>query len=726
MTQETWVSRAPRDLRALFDPRSVAIVGASDDTAKWGHHLAREVLKAPADRVVHLVNRRGGTVLGLPVVTSLAEVEHPVDLVAITVPVGGFLGALDDALAAGAKAVVAITAGMSEASEEGAALEREVLRRVRAAGTLLVGPNCLGIVDTTTDLFLTSEPFAPGSVAVLSQSGNLVIDLDDLFASRGLGISRFVSLGNQADVTMAEILHALVEHEGTNAAAVYSEDVRDGRSFVAAARAMRAAGKPVVLLAPGRTAAATRGAASHTGSLTSPTRVVDAACRAAGVHRVDTPAEMADLLHGFVGGRRARGPRVAILTDGGGHGAVAADCVAAQDLEVPLLSDGLGAALREGLWDHSTTTNPVDLAGVGEQDPHAYVRGVATLLASDEVDAVLWVGYFGGYALQPGSLGPREVAAARTAAAVIAAQGKPVVVQSIFPASPSVRLLAEAGVPVFRGFAEAARVLAGLCEVGDDVVDVVAVPAPAAPLVDAGYLAARDLLVAAGVPFPALAVARTEDELLVALSSGALRYPVVLKALGVLHKSDAGGVVLRIEDEPALVAAYRSLVARLAPPAVTVEAMADLVGGVEVIVGVRHDPRFGPVTMVGLGGVFTEVLDDVAFALAPVNPATARRLLLSLRGAPLLRGARGSAAVDLDALAEVVAVVSHVGAAHPELDELEVNPVLALPETALALDARAVRAAPSAPSPTGPVSLAAWGRPGPIHPDAASDAPAGS
>jgi acyl-CoA synthetase (NDP forming) len=455
-----------------------------------------------------------------------------------------------------------------------------------------------------------------------------------------------------------------------------------------------------VLLAPGRSAAATRGAASHTGALTSASSVVDAACRAAGVHRVDTPTAMADLLQGLAGGRSARGRRVAVFTDGGGHGAVAADSAAAAGLDVPLLSDALGQTLRAELWEQSTTTNPVDLAGVGEQDPSSYARGVAGLLASDEVDAVLWVGYFGGYAVQPGSLGPREVVAAHEAAAAIVGQPKPVVVHSIFPGSPSVRVLSDAGIPVYRGFSEAASVLAGLCAVPGSAPgaggDSLALPPAASPLADHGYLGARAMLAEAGVRFPALAVVHDEASLRDALRTDELGFPVVLKALGLLHKSDAGGVALGLADEQAVVAAYGDLVERLDPPAVTVEAMADLSRGVEVIVGVRQDPRFGPVAMVGLGGVFTEVLADVAFALAPVSEAAARGMLLSLRGAPLLRGARGRPAIDLDALAAVVAAVSAAAAAHPEIGELEVNPVLALPDGAVALD---VRALPSSAAP---------------------------
>jgi acyl-CoA synthetase (NDP forming) len=609
------------------------------------------------------------------------------------VPVAGFLDAVDDALAVGARAIVAITAGLSEASEEGRALETEVVRRVRAAGAALVGPNCLGVVDTTSSLQLASDTFHSGSVAVLSQSGNVALDIDSLLHERGLGVSRFVSLGNQSDVSLADLMLACADHDGTTEVAVYAEDVRDGRAFVGAARELRARGKAVVLLAPGRSEAAARGAASHTGSLTSPTRVVDAACVAADVVRVHSPGELVDVLVSLAGGRRAYGRRVAVFTDGGGYGAIASDLLESLDLEVPLLSDELGVRLRAAMWEQASPINPVDLAGAGEQDPGSYPRGLAELLGSDEVDSVLWIGYFGGYATLPGSLGPREIAAAHEAVAIIAAQDKPVVMQSMFPHSASIDVMRSGGVPVFRGLAEAARSLASIShEPHPAYGDVLDLPASAAPVTGMGYVETRALLADHGVPFPDLAVVHDEAQLRAVLASGAPAYPVVLKAMGLLHKSDAGGVVLGLRDEESVVAAYRDLVARLDPPAVTVEAMADLSSGVEVIVGVQTDVRFGPVVMVGLGGVLTEVLSDVAFALAPLSEETAERLLRSLHGAALLDGVRGRPDVDVVALARLVSAVAEVAAAHPEIAELEVNPVLVTPEGVVALDARAIPA----------------------------------
>ena len=687
--------QGPRSARldALFGPRTVAILGASADSAKWGHILAQRALSAPGDRTVLLVNRHGGEVLGHPTFPSAVAAAQAhgrsVDLAVLCVPASGFVASVGDAVAAGARAIVAITAGLSETGAEGARLEQEALGIVRRAGAVLVGPNCLGIADTTAGLQLAHAVLPDGDVAVLSQSGNLVLDLAGLLADRGLGVSRFVSLGNQADVGVVDLLHSCVEHDGTRAVAVYTEDVVDGRAFLDAARALRAAGKPLVLLAPGRTEAAVRSAVSHTGSLTSSSMVVDAACAAVGAHRVDHPTQMADLLVALRSPRRMAGRRTAILTDGGGHGAVAADALAAVGLQTPVLTGELTTELEAALWAQATVTNPVDIAGAGEQDVASYARGVRLLLGSDQVDGVLLTGFFGGYSTEQSNLTAPELAAARQIAELVAAQGKPLVVQTIYPDSPASGVLRAAGVPVHRDVDRACAVLAGLVE---PAVAGLAeeLPPVAPPVTDTSYAAARELFGDAGITFPASVSVGDRAGLEAALEHVGL--PAVLKATGRLHKSEGGGVVVGLADAAAVRAAYDDLVRRLAPPAVSVEAMAAAEDGVELVVGGVRDPKFGAIVMVGLGGIFTEVLGDTACAIAPVSADAAQELLLSLRGAPLLLGARGRASVDLAALADVVARVSRLAAAHPELAEVELNPVLAGPDGVLALDARIVLA----------------------------------
>ncbi|WP_405605139.1 acetate--CoA ligase family protein [Streptomyces sp. NBC_01410] len=682
-----------RDLIALFDPKSVAVVGASDDPAKYGHAVAAQALRAPGRRPVHLVNRRGGTVLGRPAATSLTEIGEPVELVVISIPGAGFEATVEEALECGARAIVGITAGFAETGADGLARQQALAARVREAGAVLVGPNCLGIADNTTELYLASDTFAPGGVALLSQSGNLALELQLRMERHGLGFSRFVSLGNQADVTLVDLVEDCARHEPTSAIAVYAEDFGDGRAF---AQAAAAAGKPVVLLTAGRGSASARSAQSHTGALTTSSDVVAAACRDAGVELVATPREMTVVLAARGSGARAFGRRTAVFTDGGGHGVIAADAAEAAGLDVPELGAAAQNRLRELLWEQSAVGNPVDLAGMGEQNPRSYAETVGALLAADEVDAVLMTGYFGGYAASGSGLGgggatlaEGEAEAARELVAHWRARPKPLVVQSMYPQSPSCRTLAGAGIPVFSATEDAARALAAMAASGAAGRPGIApLPPAAVPVRDVGYHAVRGLLADAGVPFPQAREITGEAELLSAADEFA--GPYVLKALHVLHKSDAGGVALRLPDRPALLAAYRKMHARLGAPAYSVEAMVDLGDGIELIVGVNQDPRFGPVAMVGLGGVLTEALNDVAFALAPLPAARAEQLLRGLRSAALLTGVRGRPAVDVAAAAEVIERITTVAAAHPEIAELEVNPLLVRPEGVLALDSRAV------------------------------------
>lgn len=677
-----------RDLSALFDPRSIAVVGASADPAKWGNAVAAQALRGSDRHRVQLVNRRGDDVLGQPTVASVADLEDPVDLAVIAVPEAGFEDAVDGALRKGARAIVAITAGLGEAGPEGRAREAALIARVRAAGAVLVGPNCLGLVDNTTATYLSSNQFAPGGVAVLSQSGNLAIELDRLFTARGLGMSRFVSLGNQADVTLVELIEACASDPETSAIAVYVEDFRDGRGFVEAAAAAVAAGTPVVVLAAGASGAAARGAQSHTGSLTSDSAVIAAACAVAGAALVKTPRELADVLLALRQPAPPRGRRLAVLTDGGGHGVIACDVAESAGFEVPALSSATQALLRDALWGQSNVTNPVDLAGAGEQDPDSYARAFAVLQACDDVDAILMTGYFGGYSSGEDGLtglGPAECGAAKQIAADAGA--KPTAVQSIFPDAPACQVLREGAIPVYAAIEDAARALAAVTLVSPTAT-MAAIPDPGEAVTDTDYTASRTAFAAAGIDFVQARRVRSAEE--VAAAADALRAPYVLKALGLLHKSDAGGVVVGLRTRADLLAAHTRLVDVLDPPAFSVEEMADLSSGVELIVGAQWDPRFGPVVLVGMGGTATEVMRDVTVALAPVDEVEATRMLRRLRTAALLDAYRGRPGVDIAAAAGAVARLSRYAAAHPEIAELEINPLLVSPTGATALDARIV------------------------------------
>ncbi len=635
-----------RDLQPLFDPRSVAILGASNDPAKWGNWLGRGALRGAHRRPVYLVNRNGGEVLGAQAYASMSELPEAPELVVIAVPPAAFEQAVDDALAAGARALIGITAGLGELGGDAAERERQLVGRVRAAGAMLLGPNCLGVFDASSDLGLASNEFPAGSIGLISQSGNLALELGMLARRYGLGFSRFASIGNQADLDLAELVASYAAHEPSRLIAIYAEDFHDGRAFVDAAAA---AGKPIIVITVGATDASVRAARTHTGAMVSGRDQVAAACRAAGAHQVSTPNEMIDLAQALLQPLRLDGRRVAVLSDGGGHGAIACDVAGAAGLELPQLTDRLSAELAAHLPDTAATRNPVDLAGGGEQDFMNYARAARTLLESGEVDGLLMTGYFGGYSQYSEDFADHETEVGREIARAVAESGRPMVAQSMHHDAPPNVALREGGVAVYPTIEAAAAALAALRPLPAPR------GAPALPSdqsggdIDTSYFGARALLESAGVPFVAARRVRTSQQ--AAEAAAEVGYPVVVKALGMLHKSDMGGVVVGIADEDALGWEWGDLEERLAPPEFSVEAMAPLGDGIELILGTQWDGRFGPVVLIGLGGIYAEVLRDYAVSLAPVDEDQAAAMLRSLRGSELLEGARGRKPVDVPAAA---------------------------------------------------------------------------
>ncbi|MEV6238322.1 acetate--CoA ligase family protein [Lentzea sp. NPDC051838] len=630
------------------DPASVAVVGASDDPAKWGHWLARGALSGIARRAVHLVNRSGGSVLSHPTVRSLSELAEAPELVVLAVPAAHVPAVVDEALAVGVRGFVGITSGIDE----------RVIGRIREAGARLLGPNCLGVFDAATSLHLAWGQFQPGSLGVVSQSGQIGLEIAGLAAS-GLGVSRFVSVGNQADVTAAEALLDLVSHDMTTVVGVYLESF--GPGIVAAMSALRAAGKPVVLLTVGSSSAAQEAALSHTGALTSSMDVVDAACRRAGAVRVLTPAALVDLASVLKSGA-PRGRRVGIISDSGGQGAIAADLAVAAGLSVPALSSG---------------RNPLDLAGAGEQDMENYTRAVSALARGGEVDTVVLSGYFGSYGADTPSLESREVSVAAAICSLARETGVLISVHSMCADSAAVRALRAGGVPVQHTIERAVAALGHATRLGTSIQSVEP-QATSAVRYQPGYLAARELL--HFVKFPEAHPVTCAAE----ARATTLRGPYALKADWLAHKSEHGGVRINLTD-PA--AAFEEMESRLGPGTYVLEEMDTRSDAIELIIGAKRDHSFGPVILVGAGGVHAELFKDTAIELAPVTPATAREMLARLVSAPLLSGWRGAPAVDVAALAQVIAQISETLVARPDLAEIELNPVRVGPDGVLAVDA---------------------------------------
>jgi acetate---CoA ligase (ADP-forming) len=699
------VKLGARPVSALFDPASVAVVGASDDPRKWGNWLAQGALRGETHRPAYLVNHRAATILGRRAYASLDELPEAPELVVIAVPGPAIAPTVDAALQAGARALVVISAGAG--GDERDAHDAALAARVRDAGAVLLGPNCLGVLDSGRRLELVPNPLPAGAIGLISQSGNLALELGLMAAPEGLGFSRFASLGNQADLGATDLIDAFAAHDATKVIAVYIEDFRDGRAFARAAAAAVSAGKPVVALAIDRGGAGARAVQSHTGALASDGAAIDSAFAAAGVQRVRTPRELVDAAQALLRSPAARGRRVAVLGDGGGHVSIAAAVATNAGLEVPELSEAAAASLAATLPAAAGVSNPIDLAGAAERDVHVFDRIALDLLGSGEVDALLVTGYFGGYAEYGPETADDELHTAELLGAAVAATGRPAVAQTMYPQGPAAQALRRAGVPVYESVEQAAGALAVLADRGAWVPQAIpelpaaeaaepSGPAPAPPpaaapvaSTDGGYLAARALLAAAGIRFVAYHEVTDADEAVAAALQ--IGYPVVLKALGQTHKSDAGGVVLNIAGEGQLRAAYADIARALEPERCTVERMAPLTDGIELLIGARWDPRFGPVALAGSGGLYAEILRDTAVRLAPVTEGEAEAMLRTLRIAPLLTGARGRPRLDIDAAATALAALSRVAAAHPELAELEINPLLVTRTEAIALDARFIR-----------------------------------
>ncbi|MFE8945980.1 acetate--CoA ligase family protein [Streptomyces sp. NPDC007856] len=754
---------------ALFDPASVAVVGASAQPGKWGYWLAKGALAGRARRAVHLVNRRGGSLDGVPFRAGLTGLacEH----VVVAVPPAHVRPVVTEGLAAGARHFTVITSGGDPAGE------RALAREVTARGARLLGPNCMGLVDTGSELRLSWGEFPAGAVGLVSQSGNLALEIGRLLARAGQGFSRFVSLGNQRDIDAAEALETLVTHAPTRVLAAYVEDFRDGRRLARVLRAAHAAGKPVLLLTVGRSPAAAGAAASHTGAMVSSYDTVAAVCRDSGALLLDSAGELVDTavclpavrgwlpgagrsgrgsdnaggqtLHGqrllanrrgqtaagdnacgqtdvgeqalaaSAGDRRhppagvgvpqptpspptpvgqppltdTRCPaalRIAIVGDSGGQGALAADAFAMRGARVPKLSAATVRRVAEALPPAAGCSNPVDLAGAGEADLGSYARVAETLLGSGEADAVVLTGYFGDYASADPQRTAHECEVAGALADAAARTGRPLLVHTMARDTPALAVLRERGTPVYERIEQAATALTGAVRLAAAAAtDPPPLPRSAPPAPDGGYETVRALLAAHGLRFPQAEFVPDSEEEAVA-AARRVGFPVVLKAMGLAHKTEAGGVALGLGDPDAVRAALARMRASTGAARYAVEAMAAPAHAHELIVGVRHDPAFGPVALAGIGGVTAELHADTALALAPLTPARARALLVGLRHAPLLTGWRGAPPVDLESAATALCVITQVAAAHPEFTELEVNPLLVHADGALALDAHAV------------------------------------
>ena len=664
-------------LNPFRNPGSVAVIGASDDPAKWGFWLAAGALRGSSRREVYFVNATAPTILGNPAFPSISALPSTPELVVLSVPSRFVQGVVQEALAFGVKAFLCVTSGVPQ--------EEALADMIRAAGARMIGTNSLGLFDASAELQLAWGHFTPGPLAIVSQSGQLGSEIANLGARAGIGVSRFISVGNQADVTAAELLADLSDHPETKIIALYLESFSDGARLVEIMRTLAAAGKTLLVLTTGASASSQRLARSHTGSLTSAMDTVDAACRAAGAIRVSTPTALVNAARFLVTAAKPRGSRIAVVSDSGGQGGIAADSAAVHGLETPEFSPALQESLTRILPAGAAASNPVDLAGAGEANLHVYADVMELLLTSGEVDAVVLSGYFGCYGEDAEIIEARELEVIDRIGALVDLTGVPLAVHSMSTGSRAVTRLWERGVPVYNFIEFAVQALASAAVLAASPGRALTTPARREETPEPGYWAARGLLERLHIAVPAGRRARTRAE--VAQAGLTLNFPLVLKAGWLDHKSEYDGVKLGLGSPEQLLAAYDDMAWRLGEGEFVVEEQDMRAHTVEVLVGARADKDFGPVVTVGAGGTETELHKDICVELAPVSKATALEMISRLNCFPLLQGWRGRPATDIAALADIVVSVSEAVAAAGNITEFEVNPIRVAPDGAIAVDA---------------------------------------
>ena len=689
-------------LRPFFKPNAVAVIGASRDPASIGYRIVEALRKNGFQGPVYPINPKATEIGGLRAYPSVRDVPEAMDLAVVAVPRDIVLGVVDDCAARGVRALVVITAGFAEVDAAGRDLQKKLVDKVRGYGMRLVGPNCMGLLNTDPAVRLNAS-FSPvyppaGRVAMSSQSGALGLAILATAQQFDLGLSTFISVGNKADVSSNDLLQYWEDDAGTDVILLYLESFGNPRRFARIARRVSRR-KPIVAIKSGRTKAGGRAAGSHTAALAAREAAVDALFHQTGVIRTETLEEMFDLAATLGGQPLPRGKRVAIVTNAGGPAILCTDMCEAGGLVIPEFSAATKAQLAALLPPAASVANPIDM--IASADSQHYRQVVETVLRSDEIDALIVI--YIPVGLAPSAALAQAIRDGVASARANGAGGKPVLVCMM--ADQKVRKALEGAgerIPVY-AFPEApARVLSKVVsyaawraqppgvipEFDDlDLEQAKTISQEALALRGPGWLSAREtrsVLEAVRLPVPQGGVAASVDEA-IALADK-VGYPVAVKLAShtLVHKTEVGGVRLNLTKTDAVRTAFEDIRARV-HQANQLDAMEGVIvqpmvrGGIEVMVGVTQDPLFGPLIAFGLGGIHVEILADVCFRVTPLTERDAAEMLSSIRGYRLLQGYRGNPPGDVDAIQQVLLRISRLVEEVPAITELDLNPVFALP-----------------------------------------------
>ena len=703
---------AAASIRPFFMPNAVAIAGASRDQSSIGYRILDELLRAGFKGPLYAINPNAPEVHFIKTLNSIRDIPQPVDLAIIAVPRGAVLSVVDDCAARGVRALVVITAGFSEGGAEGRELQEELLRKVRGYGMRMIGPNCMGLLNADPDIRLNAS-FSPvfpesGNLAMSSQSGALGLAVLALAAERQLGFSTFISVGNKADVSGNDLLQYWETDPHTGVILLYLESFGNPRRFARIARRVGRS-KPIVAVKAGRTRSGRRAAGSHTAALAADDTAVDALFRQTGVIRADTIDGLFDIASALGSQPLPRGRRVAIVTNAGGPGILCADACEAGGLTISEFSDSVQKKLKAFLPAAATVANPVDM--VASAGPESYRQSIKTVLAVSDIDSLVVIyipvdrsdtqSYADAIRLgieegrTTGGAGKPVLACLMTSAMrqePLRTPDETIPVYS-FPEAPAMALAKCVS------YAEWRAELPGVVPEFDDTDPKAAryIIREALRQRGNGWLKPEEIravLSAYRIKQPSGALAKSADEA-VRIAEG-VGFPVAMKLVSslIVHKTEAGGVRLNVLSEEevrrtyALIQAACQQASSTPPEGVLVQNM--VTGGVELMAGITGDPLFGSLLAFGLGGVNVEILHDVQFRVTPVTDSDARQMVHEIRGFPLLKGYRGRPPADIDAIEEVLLRLSRMAEEIPEIAEMDLNPILALPpgQGCCAVDAR--------------------------------------
>jgi acetate---CoA ligase (ADP-forming) len=683
-------------LQSLFYPRSIAVIGASRQPGSVGHSLLANLLLNRYQGVIYPVNPNATSVLGVKCYPRVLEISDDVDLAVVIVPSRTVAQVLDECGRMGIRAAIIITAGFKEIGGEGAALEREVEEIARRYDIALVGPNCLGIINTDplsqmNATFATDMPKA-GNIGFISQSGALCVAVLNYAQEANIGFSKFISMGNKAGIAENELLSYLQSDPKTDVILMYLEDLVDGREFMRIARRTTSSNlkpKPIIALKAGRTLPGARAASSHTGSLAGSDRVYDAIFEQSGVLRVDMLEELFDYVRGFSRQPLPRGSNVAIVTNSGGPGILATDSCIRNGLNVPPLAGRTLARLKRALPRTASLQNPIDL--VAEAQAPQYRAALQAVLDDKGIHSAIVI------LTSTAFTKVEEISAA--VAQVVQDSDKPVLccLLGVFDVSKGIEILETRGIPSYRFPESAGRVLSEMAK----FTQWIRHPQTRAKTYRVDRDKVRDIFAAVGAEgrrfllepeayevlrayrFPVIKSRLAGSEREAAAAAHDLGFPVVLKIASpdIIHKFDFGGVRLDLKDAGEVEAAYRGImenVRRHLPGAritgLTVEEMAR--PGQEVILGMSRDAQFGPILMFGMGGIYVEALEDVSFRLAPIREYSALTMIKKTKAHKILDGYRGGPVYDIEAIADCLKRLSQLVVDFEEIRELDINPLI--------------------------------------------------